>query len=517
MKIQCEKCQAVYNVPDEKIKGRPIRFTCKRCGNIVRFRPEKTAKMTMEMSASDVESGMNGEMGVSQEEENAKTVFDQDKIAKAREEIAEAQSKAEPKPEESAKREPRMTIEGQPLAQQPVANQSPWYVAYSKNKRGPMSIEQIQQHLLEVDVKGEIYVWKSGFDSWRRIAEVVEFRSVCAALEAAKSGVAPQVVVPQNGASSPATEKPARPSFADLLKSELGDAEEKAPVSSQKIDISELMNTKDVKTEEADSKKAEPAKTKAPSPMVMEEYRPPEKKKFPFKAVLTLLFLLIVVIATPLTLAYKEIIEIPGLDKVPVIGVYFEKVEIDHYAKLRAQWEMLVKIDETKIAMQATKEEEEKQRIAAEKKKALEEKRARIKRAASRRRSGGGSAAANVTEFDFGDGADGTEMDTIGDLDTTNIKRVEALKQSQVNAVIRKNMGKIASCVKGQKQYGESVMGTMNVQFTISRRGGVVRANILTDKFKGTYVADCVAATIERLRFPKSGTSNTVSYPFKIK
>lgn len=516
MKIQCEKCQAVYNVPDEKIQGRPIRFTCKRCGNIVRYKPEQTSKMTMEMSAAEVGPRMTGEMAaISQEDENAKTVFDEAKVAKAREEIAQAKEKKQAESTAQTKQEPqpRMTIEGKPLEQQPVASgPSIWYVAYSKNKRGPMSLEQIQQHLFEIEIKGEIYVWKSGFDSWKRIQEVGEFAGVWAALEAKKNGQPVQI---STQTATPAAAKPVRPSFSDLLKSELGDVEEKkAQVTSQKIDISELM-TKETVKETAPVKEKEPVKTSA-APVVMEEYRPPEKKKFPLKSVLTLLALLIIVIATPLTLAYKEIIEIPGLDKVPLIGVYFKKVEVDRYAKMRAQWEMLVKIDETKIAMQATKEEEEKARIEAEKKKALEEKQARIARAAKRQRAGGGNSnSPNVTSFDFGEDQD--DMDTIGELNTTNIKREAVLEQSQVNEVINKNMGKIASCVRGQKEYGENVMGTMNVRFTISRRGSVVRANILTDKFKGTYVADCVAATIERLRFPRSGASMTVNYPFNIK
>lgn len=542
MKIQCDSCKASYNIPEEKLQGRPFRFTCKRCGNTVRYRPQQPEteqrKMTMEVRAEDVQPRMTAEVQASENPEALdKTVFQPQGQAQVRQpqestvdnSATRQDIKVQQKSAEAP--QPRMTIDGMPLQEQPVAQQTPWYIAYSKNKRGPLTMDQIQSHLMQTKVKGEIYVWQAGFENWLKIEYVPEFAPVLRALrEAAKpqaqaSAISPELrpKAPETQAHVPLQSLPQRnnrPSFTDLLKSELGDAVGKmGSTASQKIDISQLMERTGATETNLPIMQKAGRKKAAGHGVAFEEYRPPEKKKIPVIPIIILLFLFVLVVATPLTLAYKQVIEIPGLDKTPLIGKYFKKEEVDHYAKLRAQWEMLVKIDQTKIAMQAAKEEayeEEQKRLAEEARKAKLEQQARLQRSrarsSQRRRTGNSS----VTEFDFGDGPDGTEMETIGELKTTNIQRKQPLTQSEVNKVIMANKGRIGSCVAGQKNFGESIHGSLSVRFTISRRGSVVRAAIETSKFQGTYVGDCVAATIERLRFPRSGASTTISFPFKI-
>ncbi len=503
MRIQCDKCGAGYNLPDEKVQGRALRFTCKRCGAVVQVRPEVS-----EADPSDL----------------AKTVMDPKSAGVVRPAAPASQ------PETAAK--PRLTMEGKPLSEEPSpAGQAAWYLAYSKNKRGPMTVAQIGEHLAKVVVKGEVYVWRAGFDNWKRIQEVAEFAQVVAIMERARSVSAPQPEQPAQAetteAPTPSPAKPPRPTFTELLKSETGDKLQAAqPAASQKIDLSELMAKNDSGASRVVPTAGQPVDAKRRS-VKIEEYVPPTKKKIPIIPIAILLSLLIVVIATPLVLHQKQVIEVPYLDKVPVIGIYFKKEEVDHYAKLREQWEMLVKIDEAKIALKATKEEEERQRLAEEAEKARRERLERQRRALERRQAlaarrrggsnggGGGGSNGGVTELDFSMDGDGTEMETIGELSTTGINRKEPLSQGEVNKVIRQNMGRIAACVSAQKKYG-AISGTMNMRFTVSRRGSVVGANVLSEKFKGTYVADCVGATIERIRFPKSGGSVTVSYPFTI-
>ncbi len=529
MRVQCDQCGASYNIPDEKIQGRPFKITCKRCKNVIRVRPgDAGGRKTMEVAAADVQPRMTGEMRAASSDnvdEMARTVFQPGGVAQVRSEpakpvkaeVANTQSVAA----QDDTRKPRLTIEGKALDEQVVTGQAFWYLAYSRNKRGPWTLQQIEEHLKTVSLQGDIFVWKAGFDNWKKIQDVSDFAEIVARLN--KPAATPAAPVPPREEPKPVEKSKPRKTFTELIQSELNGEEKKADgeQKTSKIDLGDLVKTR-VKEQESD--KTAKQQKQPMSGVKLEEYRPPEKKKIPWIPITILLVLFLLVTGTPLVLAYKQIIEIPGLDQAPVIGHYFKKEEVDHYAELRAQWEMLIKIDEAKVALKATKQEEEKQRLEQERQKALEEQRARQRRAEERRRqyasrggSGGGSnGSQGVTEFDFSEGSDGTEMDTIGELRTTDVDRNEPLTQSQVNKVIRANMGQIAACVKAQKKYGQ-LNGSMEVRFTVSRRGSVVRANIVTPKFKDSYVGDCVSATIERIRFPRSGGSVTVSYPFQVK
>lgn len=540
MRIQCENCQASYNIPDEKVQGRPFKFACKRCGAEVRYRPaEKPAgegRMTMEISAVDVQPRTTGEMAAVGSD---KTVFAPPRQAEVRQgPRRKAKYGEEDAPASSAA--PRPTIEGRAFADLPAQPEGVWYLAYAKTKRGPMSVDEIGAHLLEIDLQGEIYVWKAGFENWKRIQEVPDFAlvwqratrpQVAASAPAAASAAArpaparrPQ---PEPEPLSATAGRP-RPTFTELLKNELGEneADSVKPKVSQKIDISELMGEKSAgPLFPAQAAASSASQTAIRRPVVIDEYVPAQKKKIPWVQIVILTLLPLLVIGTPMFLAYKHIIEIPAFEHLPLIGHHFKKEEVDHYAALREQWEALVKIDETMVALQATKEAEEQAVIAEEQAKAEAEKEERRQRAAQRQQAfaranpgggGGGGGGGSVTTFDFGEGDDGLDLETRGELATTDIQRIQPLSQDEVNAIIRKNMGLIARCAQQQKSMGEALSGTMNMRFTISRRGSVVRAMVTSDAFKGSYVADCVAATIERIQFPRSGGSVTVSYPFSI-
>jgi len=53
MKVQCDKCEATYNVPDEKIPEAEVKIRCLKCRNIIMFdgRTNKTDDLTAKSSA----------------------------------------------------------------------------------------------------------------------------------------------------------------------------------------------------------------------------------------------------------------------------------------------------------------------------------------------------------------------------------------------------------------------------------------------------------------------------------
>jgi len=481
----------------------------------------------MELSASDVQPRMTGEMRPMDSQgfgEYDKTVFAPQKAATLRPSPETANTtqtpavKPEPKAEEKpAQAMPRLTMEGRPLPQQiPFGTDQPsWYIAYSKNKRGPMTMEQVGAHLRENAVQGDIYAWRAGFDNWKRLQDVPEFAEIVRMLDKMRAleGLAAQGIQPETKAE-PAVSEGQRKTFTELLRTELGEngAVPGPSVGTQtKLDISQLLETSTV------SRIGEKAQKKdGKEQVVLEEYVPKKKKKTHWGPIIIFGIVFLIVIATPLTLAHLQIIELPLVGQIPVVGVYFKKPEVDKYAILKAEWENLVKIDETKIAMQMAKEEEERARIEEEARQAQADKEERKARAVERRAklANGAKTDAQDMEFNFGEGEE--ELETEGELRTNDIQRKAPLTQDEVNGVIRKNMAAVGRCVAEQKKYG-SLSGTMDVRFTVSRRGTVVRATVMNKDFQGSYAADCISATMERMRFPRSGGSVTVTFPFVIR
>ncbi len=481
MKVKCDLCHASYNIADDKVKGKAFRFSCKNCGNVVHVKPETAG--------------------------------------------------------------------------------ASWYIAYAKKRKGPFSYDELSRHLLENMPSGEIHAWKAGFESWLKIEEVKELASIVEEFDKARNAsrltdteqvekVVSEKDVPAN---KPAVEKAEtkevkavkeevakpekakkdtvrkpRPSFSELVaQSAPENGAAKKPVSSKtgKVDLNKLVQQVGVKPGEPAKEKplGKSAKTStAISGTTIKQYIPPEKKKIPIIQYAILTLLALIAFGTPLTLNYYHVIEIPGITKVPVIGEYFKVEEVDHYAELRDQWEMLVKIDEAKVKLQALKEEEfakEKQRkLEEEERQRREERRQRLLafRKAAHRNGGGGHGNANVTEISFGEEADfDIDFNTQESLNVRDIKRKSILDKAQVSKTIKKYMGRIGSCVAEQKRK-QPMPGQLMVSFTINRRGTVVSTKVLTGRYKDTFVGDCIASVIERMRFPKSGGSVSMSYPFTI-
>ncbi len=494
MLVKCELCGAAYNVSDDKVKGKSFRFSCKNCGNTVH---------------------------VKQREET-----------------------------------PAPTVEN------PV-----WYLAWAKDRKGPFTVAQLVKVLEESKPAEEVYAWKAGFKNWVKLAEADELQAAMAAHTAQMKAAAAQAKAPtdeNNAVAEPAkaagkseseasqesekhkdtAARKLRPSFSELVAAKApGDQKkETGKIDKSRVDLSQLASKAAAAAPKespvavaAAAASAAPGASAASAP-VIKQYVPPEKKKLPIVQWAILTFLIVGAVGTPLTLNLYHVIEIPGITRVPLIGDLFKVEEIDHYAKLRDQWEMLVKIDEAKIQLQALKEEEfekEKQRkLEEEERQRREERRQRLLAYRDANRSSNGKKRAldegadffddgtlngsEVTEISFGEEENmDVDFDTGNALEVNNIQRKEVLTQEMVSDVIRKSMGRIGACVAEQKRK-QPMPGTLMVNFTINRRGTVVSTSITTPQYSGSFVGDCIASVIENLRFPKSGGSINMSYPFSI-
>jgi hypothetical protein len=58
-----------------------------------------------------------------------------------------------------------------------------WYYVHNGNRQGPVAFEVLETMISKVELKNEDYVWKKGFENWKKIKDVPELQ-VCSEPEA---------------------------------------------------------------------------------------------------------------------------------------------------------------------------------------------------------------------------------------------------------------------------------------------------------------------------------------------
>ena len=151
MKIVCDACSAKYSIADEKVRGKVFKIRCKKCSNIIVVRGNAGEEAAAAAPPA--------------EEPNKDTkVFDYAGYDSPQEAMAAA-------------------AEGE------------WHLVIDQEQVGPMTDAQVRKHFSAGDVDSESYIWKEGFDEWKRIPDVAEFADLGgtapnAPAEAASAGAA---------------------------------------------------------------------------------------------------------------------------------------------------------------------------------------------------------------------------------------------------------------------------------------------------------------------------------------
>ena len=420
MRIECGHCHATYNVPDEKVAGRPFKITCKRCKNIIHVQGsgENSGAKTVELSSSELQARLTGEFAAA------------DGRLAANAPLAELQ-----------------------------ANRTAWYLAFGKSKHGPLSQDDIHKLLTETRPEGDIYVWRSGYSAWKALAETPEFSATLRVLN-------PDAVPAQEPQAQPLR---SRPSFTELVGADSnGEEATTAAPPSQKLDILSLMQQG---TEAPTRPKSRAKKRSRPSPPCRRQADglcPSQEKEIPLGGRFGGGLRRRGHLGTPVYLALQRVINIPFLATLPVVGHNFVVHERDRYAELKAELSQLIKIEEDKVAIRQAAAEEEKAAIAAARAEARKEREERLLRAAEWKNriasGGGGGGAANggggvsgfgptpgrggggsSIEFDFGGGDDG--LDTEGDLKLNEIDRKKVLTQGEIIGILNRNSAALSRCV----------------------------------------------------------------------
>jgi hypothetical protein len=103
-------------------------------------------------------------------------------------------------------------------------------------------------------------------------------------------------------------------------------------------------------------------------------------------------------------------------------------------------------------------------------------------------------------------------------LDMSNDKELPELDQDQIDERFRAQETAILACITRARPDPETyVPGKVTIKFRIQRAGTVrgvrVEAPSVLQR-NGLY--DCIKGVVGRLRFPAAGTSQIISYPFKL-
>jgi hypothetical protein len=116
-----------------------------------------------------------------------------------------------------------------------------------------------------------------------------------------------------------------------------------------------------------------------------------------------------------------------------------------------------------------------------------------------------------------GQGEDLSRPDVIR-MDFSNDRHLPELSQDDIDEKFRAQEEAVLSCISRARPDGEVyVPGLVNVKFRIQRTGGIkgVRVEAPAILMKGGLYG-CLKGVVEGLRFPPSGSSQIVTYPFRL-
>lgn len=174
MRISCESCGALYNLPDDKVRGRRAKVRCKKC------------------RATIIVDGTSLPPDPDFDDDDATAVMNVADIAAAR---ATAQPGIAAQPDATAQPdlgEDATANNPSPSAGSETADEAPkvakalfgpadpddteerWTVNLNDEEQFDMTLEQIVDGWMQGLVTDDAYVWRDGMDDWMAIADVIE-------------------------------------------------------------------------------------------------------------------------------------------------------------------------------------------------------------------------------------------------------------------------------------------------------------------------------------------------------
>ncbi|MEW5739702.1 MAG: AgmX/PglI C-terminal domain-containing protein, partial [Myxococcota bacterium] len=92
----------------------------------------------------------------------------------------------------------------------------------------------------------------------------------------------------------------------------------------------------------------------------------------------------------------------------------------------------------------------------------------------------------------------------------------ESLGQSDIMEVVLANKSALAKCAEQQRAKDPGTSGKLVMRWTIQTSGKTSGVGVVSEEFKGTYMATCVGGLIKGWQFPKhKQQGEPVTFPFK--
>jgi predicted Zn finger-like uncharacterized protein len=168
MNVACTACPAKYAVPDERVRGKRVRITCKHCGTFI----------VVDGTALGAASG--SQVGP----------LPQTAAANAARERRKTMLGIGANPNASAAASLGVPVQSSPRAsrapQADVPAHHAWLVALTDGRREPASLARIVDLFAAGSISASTYIWREGMADWKRPFEIPE---IVAALNA--RGVGP--------------------------------------------------------------------------------------------------------------------------------------------------------------------------------------------------------------------------------------------------------------------------------------------------------------------------------------
>ncbi len=186
MRFECDSCHAKYKISDEKVRGRVVRFPCRKCDHKILIDgregdPDVTVPAGPAYGFDDV----------TRRSEPVSTFGHEAPTARARRSsspVRRRQSSVPPR---------RPSVASRTLSSGPVATQHPgltppvpvmstagvgdvpeWHVSINDVPVGPIRLEEMAHKIDASAVSEYTLVWRDGFDEWRPLATVPELMAL---------------------------------------------------------------------------------------------------------------------------------------------------------------------------------------------------------------------------------------------------------------------------------------------------------------------------------------------------
>lgn len=164
MKFLCSNCKAKYQIPNEKVAGRTLRMTCRRCGEEILIRGQFLGGSE---SGATPPPGGGSALGAG----------------------FRKQAPAPPPP--------------------PAASAQQWHVAIQDSPVGPLRREDVAARIADGSLDGESLAWRDGMEDWQPVREIPELARL---LSGRPSAAAPPPPPSSPGFPSPTAEPTPQPS-----------------------------------------------------------------------------------------------------------------------------------------------------------------------------------------------------------------------------------------------------------------------------------------------------------------